>query len=509
MKFVKKAAVLATAVIAVQYLPGFVRDHHVDAVTNNNQSEIVDALITGYEIDPEDPANYRVITSDTVSNATPNASGLVHNSKFSDCVQLDGIDVSKYQGNVNWNSVAADGVDFAVTRVGYRGYDGGKIVVDSTCSANLKNATAAGLDVGVYFFSQAINTQEAIEEANTCLNAVRGYNITLPIYIDVESTTSSGRLDRANLTIAQRTAIVEAFCQTVENAGYEAGIYANKSYFLNYLDPDYLSTKYKIWLAHYVTQSNYKGDYQIWQYSDRGTVKGVSGYVDRDVMYSKKVNFTKDSITIDDPAVSIKPDVSGDGVLTFESSDPSVATVDAAGNIAGISSGTAIITVFSNNGSRDTLTVNVDLPPLTVLTYSGMLFSQIGASEVISRSGVQLTSSDASVVAVAEDGTAVAKGCGTASITADDGQGNTAVCTVLVTDSEPLPGDCNLDGLVNAVDAVYILNLAAALGTNNESNQFSESYMNLYDFNADGKVDAFDASDVLISSACAGAGYRK
>ena len=133
---------------------------------------------------------------------------------------------------------------------------------------------------------------------------------------------------------------------------------------------------------------------------------------------------------------------------------------------------------------------------------------QLGTSELISHAGVTLTSSDASVVSISEDGTATANGLGMATVTADDGQGNTAVCTVVVADSEPVSGDCNLDGKVNAIDAVYILNLAATLGVEDIQDQFSDSYMKLYDFNKDGIVNSFDANDVLVTSAFAGIGYN-
>ena len=517
MKFVKKAAVLAAALIAVQYLPGFVTNHFAEAETANTQdAEIVDAMITGYEGDADDPETFKVITAAQAASqqvsADSKSDGLVHNSKFDNYARVDGVDVSKYNGDINWNAVKADGIDFAIVRIGYRGYDGGKIVTDGYFHQNMKNATAAGVKVGAYFFTQAITVQEAIEEAKHCVACVEGYDVKMPIYFDVEPTEGNGvngRLNTSGLSIKQRTAIAEAFCQTVQDAGYEAGIYSSKSYFLNYLDPDDLSTKFKIWLANYTTQTTYAGDYQMWQYSSTGTVEGISGNVDMNVFYSQKADFTDASVTITDASVPVKPAVTGDGNLTFESSDPSVATVDGAGNISGVSSGTSIVTVFSDNGSRDTITVTVDFPPATVLNYTGMLFSKIGESEVISPSGVQLTSSDSGVVSVSEDGTIVATGCGTAAITASDGNGNTAVCNILVTDSEPLSGDCNLDGIVNAVDAVYILNLASVLGVEGDEMQFSDSYMNLYDFNNDGNVDSFDASDVLITSAYAGVGYTK
>lgn len=514
MKFVKTAAVFAAALLAVQYLPGFVKEHYTNAETSSSQdAEIVDAVITGYEGNADDPETFRVITADSaskpVANSSADTANLVHNSKYADYAKSNGIDVSYHNGTIDWKAVASDGIDFAVVRIGYRGYDGGLLRTDDKYYQNMQGAIDAGLDVGAYFFTQAITVQEAIDEAKLCIARVKDYNITMPIYFDVEKTEGSGangRLNTAKLTIAQRTAIAEAFCQTIADAGYQAGIYSSKSYFLDYLDPDYLSTKYNIWLAHYTTETNYKGDYHLWQYTSTGSVKGISGNVDMNVLYSRKVSFLQDEILINDPAVSVKPDVTGDGTMTFESADPSVAVVDASGNISGVSSGTTVVTVFGSDGSRDTITVKVDLPPLTVLNYSGMLM-QVGASEVISRSGVTLTSSDASVVSVSEDGTATASGHGIATITADDGQGNTALCTVLVTDSEPLSGDCNLDGKINAIDAVYILSLVANLGVEDIQDQFSDAYMALYDFNGDGTVNSFDANDVLVASAFAGIGY--
>ena len=512
MKFVKSAAVLAAAVLAVQYLPNLIKNRSIVDAETTDDVQVVDAIVTGYEGDVDDPQSFRVITSsDPVSNAVSSANGLVHNSKFDNYVKIDGIDVSYHNGNINWNAVAADGIDFAIVRIGYRGYDGGLLRTDNNFYQNMQGAQDAGLALGAYFYTQAITVQEAIDEAKLCIARVKDYNITMPIYFDVEETYGEGKYGRLNtsgLSIAQRTAIAEAFCQTIEEAGYEAGVYSSKNYFLNYLDPDYLSTKYKVWLAHYTSQTNYKGDYQMWQYSETGSVSGISGNTDMNVLYSEKINIVEDLITIQDAETPVRPSITGDGTLSFESSNPSVASVDASGNITGISNGSAVITAISDNGSRDTVTVNVDLPPMSVLNYSGMLLSQIGATEVIGRSGVQLVSSDSSVVAVSEDGTISAVGCGKAEVTANDGQGNSAVCSVIVTDSEPISGDCNLDGVVNAIDAVFILNLASAIGTETDESLYSDSFLALYDFNGDGAINSFDASDLLVSSAYSGVGYQ-
>ena len=161
-----------------------------------------------------------------------------------------GIDVSKYQGNIDWAKVKASGIDYAIIRVGYRGYGSGVLVEDPTFKRNIQGATAAGIKVGVYVFSQAINTQEAVEEASLCLEATRGYGLALPIYFDSEYSTSrrSGRAD--GLSQSQRTRIAVAFCETVRSGGRAAGVYASKTWFYYQLNYSEIS-RYSIWVAHY------------------------------------------------------------------------------------------------------------------------------------------------------------------------------------------------------------------------------------------------------------------
>ncbi len=197
-----------------------------------------------------------------------------------------GIDVSKYQRDIDWKKVKETGVEFAIIRVGYRGYGTGALVEDSYFAKNIKNATKAGLKVGVYIFSQAINTKEAVEEASMCIDAVKGYKLAYPIFFDTEYSTSrkTGRAD--HLTKSQRTKIAKAFCETVENAGYQAGIYASASWFtgqLNYSD----ISKYDIWVAHYgVDKPKFNHHYDIWQYTGSGTCAGVPGAVDMNIGYT-------------------------------------------------------------------------------------------------------------------------------------------------------------------------------------------------------------------------------
>ena len=194
-----------------------------------------------------------------------------------------GIDVSKFNGTIDWNKVAKSGVSFAIIRCGYRGYTQGGLISDEKFATNIKNATAAGVKVGVYFFTQAINEVEAVEEASMALSQVAGYKLAYPIFLDVESVPAGGRAN--NLSVEQRTAVCEAFCKTVTNAGYKAGVYANKSWFTNKINASKL-TNYTIWLAQYASSPTYTATrYDMWQYSDAGSINGISGNVDLDLSY--------------------------------------------------------------------------------------------------------------------------------------------------------------------------------------------------------------------------------
>lgn len=184
-----------------------------------------------------------------------------------------GIDVSKYQPNINWTEVKESGVEFVIIRMGYRGYGSGKIVEDPYFRQHLKGAKDAGLKVGIYFFSQAIDEKEAVEEASACLNAIAGYRLDYPIFFDSEYSTSAktGRADK--LDKGTRTACAVAFCETIRNGGYQAGVYASSSWFRHQLSYSALSN-YVIWNAHYGVSAS-PINCHIWQYTGNGRVKGV------------------------------------------------------------------------------------------------------------------------------------------------------------------------------------------------------------------------------------------
>ncbi len=191
-----------------------------------------------------------------------------------------GIDVSKWNGTIDWNAVKNSGVNYVIIRCGYRGSSQGMLIEDPKFATNIKGATAAGLKVGVYFFTQAIDEVEAVYEASYVLDKIKNYKISYPVFLDVEK--SGGRGDAIDK--ATRTAVCKAFCQTIQNAGYTAGIYANKTWLTDKIDASALNS-YKIWLAQYASTPTYTGKYDIWQYKSTGKVSGISGNVDLNLSY--------------------------------------------------------------------------------------------------------------------------------------------------------------------------------------------------------------------------------
>ena len=194
----------------------------------------------------------------------------------------NGIDVSSHQGNIDWASVKAAGINFAIIRVGYRGSQTGALVEDSCFKKNIQGATANGINVGVYFFTQATTEAEAVEEASMALTLCSGYNLSYPIFVDTENGSGAARAN--GLDKGARTACVAAFCKTIANGGRKAGVYASKSWYNNKIDASAFSN-YFIWVAQYNTTCNYKGKYNMWQYSSKGSVPGIKGNVDVNIAY--------------------------------------------------------------------------------------------------------------------------------------------------------------------------------------------------------------------------------
>ena len=147
----------------------------------------------------------------------------------------------------------------------------------------MKGAKASGMPVGVYFFTQAVNEVEAVEEASAVLQLIREYQLDYPVFIDTEGAGGSGRAD--NLDVETRTLVCEAFCRTIENAGYHAGVYASRNWYNNMLYADRLDSQYCVWLAEYRSVPLYQGYYQLWQYTSKGKIDGISGNVDMNISY--------------------------------------------------------------------------------------------------------------------------------------------------------------------------------------------------------------------------------
>ncbi len=196
-----------------------------------------------------------------------------------------GIDVSYYQGDIYWQNVAASGVDFAILRAGYRGYATGELMQDTRFAEYIQGASNAGLDIGIYFFSQAINEQEAIEEANYVLSLISGYDVTYPIAFDWEYiTTDEARTD--DLPREDLTNAAIAFCETIKNAGYTPIIYGNAATLMFRFDLSRLDD-YDFWLAQYYDAPQFYYDFKMWQYTSSGIVDGISDYVDMNVCMKK------------------------------------------------------------------------------------------------------------------------------------------------------------------------------------------------------------------------------
>ena len=193
-----------------------------------------------------------------------------------------GVDVSRHQGWIDWEKVKAAGYEFAIIRVGYRGYgEEGLVCLDEQFDTNIQNAQAAGLDVGVYFFAQAINEEEAKEEAEFVLEHIAGYELQLPVVYDPESILDDeARTD--DVSGEQFTKNTEVFCSMIEEAGYQPMIYSNMLWEAYELDLEYLE-EYPIWYADYEPFPQTPYHFDFWQYTNEGSVDGIEGRTDLNI----------------------------------------------------------------------------------------------------------------------------------------------------------------------------------------------------------------------------------
>ena len=196
---------------------------------------------------------------------------------------LQGVDVSVYQGEIDWQAVADAGVDFAIIRVGYRGYSQGAIQPDTNFQKNMEGALKAGLDVGVYFFSQATTVREAEEEADYVLEAIRNYPVTYPVVFDWEFI--DGQQARTDEIDGERmTECAKTFCELVQAGGYTPMVYFNQEQGYLYYQLDQLD-EFSFWLAEYDEKPDFFYHFAMWQYTHTGTVPGIPGNVDLNLAF--------------------------------------------------------------------------------------------------------------------------------------------------------------------------------------------------------------------------------
>lgn len=243
---------------------------------NFDYTQLSDAEIDHiYSLYGNDPETIRQLQKQSDSAnpygvATLSSTTYTHASQFKNSTVMKGIDVSEWNGSINWRKVKSSGVTFAFIRAGGRYYGSGAYFVDSKFAENVKNATAAGIDVGAYFYSQAINAAEARQEAAYTLNIVSSYNLTLPIVMDYEYAWEgglTGRLYNAHLSKSAATTVINTFCSTVEASGYVGMLYASKSVITDDMNITSINNKYPIWNAQY-------NDSDTLTYTDNGLTSG-------------------------------------------------------------------------------------------------------------------------------------------------------------------------------------------------------------------------------------------
>ena len=215
-------------------------------------------------------------------------------------MEYRGIDVSKWQGNINYNEVKNTGVQFVIARIGYGMYENQK---DLEFEDNYTGAINNNLPIGVYLYSYALNENDALREAEVVLKWLNNRKLNLPVYFDIEDKSQS------TLSKDTLTRMCETFCTRIEKAGYWAGVYANKYFLTTHLDYKKLEKKYTIWVAQYNDKNTYKGKYDMWQYTSKGKVNGINGNVDMNILY--RDIFTNTNQGGQNENVTILPDLSG------------------------------------------------------------------------------------------------------------------------------------------------------------------------------------------------------
>jgi len=236
----------------------------------------------------DDDKLHSIKIDDSLKKSNFNSEYIVHNEngirsyepEEGNDISLLGVDVSSYQGNINWTKVKNAGVDYAIIRLGYRGYLTGALIMDTKYHTNMKNASAVGMPLGVYLYSQAINEQEAIEEAELVIENLKGYDISYPVVFDMEEVNDDPENVRTSqLTPKERTDITIAFCEKIKEAGYTPMVYGNISWMILNLEFERLE-EYDKWFAQYFKQPFFPYEFSMWQYTPKGRIDGINGDAD-------------------------------------------------------------------------------------------------------------------------------------------------------------------------------------------------------------------------------------
>lgn len=220
------------------------------------------------------------------SNFVKNSDGEIQYVENGVVTSHMGIDISRYQGNIDFSKVKQSGVEFAMIRCGYRGYGGGSITDDTSFDTYARDALTNDIKIGAYFFSQAITVEEAVEEANYVIDKLKPYNVDYPVVIDIEEVTA-GTSRQESLSNTQLTDVVIAFCEQIKSAGYTPMIYSNSRYFAGKFEMERLED-YEKWFAFYADVPYMPYEFSMWQYTNKGTIDGISGDVDINISFKSR-----------------------------------------------------------------------------------------------------------------------------------------------------------------------------------------------------------------------------
>ncbi len=329
----------------------------------------------------------------TTSGSIFTSSTYTHQSQFDGAKIIQGVDLSKHNGTVDFAKMKKAGVKYVILRAGYRGWaDEGTLNKDSKFEEYIKAASKQGLSIGIYFYSQAITTSEAKAEADYTVNVIKNCkkHINLPVAFDYEfAEVEKGRFDSAwrkgTLDKTKCTSIAKAFCKEIKAKGYQPMIYANKSFLSEVLDGKTLGKTYPIWLANYATKTTYDGSFYIWQFSSTGKIDGVSGNVDSNFLYSSSNllpvsnDFTADAIAdcaYTGSAIMPNFNVKYNGKLLIKGNDYYVTFNN------NINIGTATVTVTGVNGYKD----------VNPTTFKFLIVPTKAAAPVLTKRGVDTMS---------------------------------------------------------------------------------------------------------------------